>query len=248
MSFADLHRPGDPFLLPNAWDFASGAILARQGFRAIATTSLGVAIAAGLPDGQGVAREETARVASRLRRLPVYLTVDLEQGFSDDPESVAEFVAGLGVEGVNLEDGLDDPDLLCRKIRAVKRAAPAVFVNARTDTYWLGRPSLVDTRRRLDAYVEAGADGVFVPGLQDPATIESLVGERPLNILLARDGLSLRQLAELGVARVSTGSLLFRMALGTLQRWAAGEADAAEPPSYAEVDALTRGAIEAPGE
>lgn len=243
MSFADLHKPGEPLLLPNAWDYASAAILVAQGFRAIGTTSLGVAIAAGLPDGEGVTRDETSAVAARLRRLPCYLTVDIEQGFSADPVAVAEFVASLGADGVNVEDGLGDPDLLCRKIRAVKQSAPGVFVNARTDTYWLGQPSLVETRlvqtrRRLDAYIEAGADGVFVPGLQDPSAIQALVGQRPLNILFSRDGLSLNQLADLGVARVSTGSLLFRMALGGLRRWARGRPDEEAPPTYEEVARL----------
>jgi 2-methylisocitrate lyase-like PEP mutase family enzyme len=238
MRFADLHKPGEPLLLPNAWDYASAAILVGQGFPAIGTTSLGVAIAAGLPDGEGATRDETATVAARLRHLPCYLTIDIEQGFSVDPGEVADFVASLGIDGVNLEDGLGDPDLLCRKIRAVKQGTPGVFVNARTDTYWLGQPSLVETRRRLDAYIEAGADGVFVPGVQDPSAIRALVGERPLNILFSRDGLSLGQLADLGVARVSTGSLLFRMALGTLRRWAQGRPDDFEPPGYAEVAGL----------
>lgn len=241
MSFADLHRPGDPLLLPNAWDYASAAVLVEQGFRAIGTTSLGVALAAGLPDGKGVARDETAVVARRLRRLPCYLSVDVEQGFSDDPPAVAGFVAGLGADGVNLEDGLRDPDLLCRKIKAVKQSAPGVFVNARTDTYWLGRPSLDQTRRRLEAYLEAGADGLFVPGLRDPAVIGQLARLGPLNILYSRDGLSLKQLADLGVARVSTGSLLFRMALGGLRRWAQGLPDEADPPGYDEIATLARG-------
>ena len=238
MSLADLHRPGDPLLLPNAWDYGSAAILAAQGFPAIGTTSLGVAVAAGLPDGQGATRDETAALAERLRRLPCYLTVDLEQGFSDDPQAVAALVAELGADGVNLEDGLRDPDLLCRKIRAVKQAAPDVFVNARTDTHWLGedQPSLDETRRRLDLYLQAGADGIFVPGLNDPAAIGQLARLAPLNVLY---GLPLRQLADLGVARVSTGSLLFRMTLGTLRGWAQGRPVEPDPPTYDEIAALT---------
>jgi 2-methylisocitrate lyase-like PEP mutase family enzyme len=237
VSFAGLHRPGRPLLLPNAWDYASAATLAGYGFAAIGTTSLGVAVAAGLADGQGAARDETVQLAKRLRRLPCYLTIDLEQGFSDDPEAVAELVVSLGVEGVNLEDGLRDPDLLCRKIRAVKRAAPGVFVNARTDTYWLGRPSLEETRRRLELYLEAGADGIFVPGLNDPAAISRLARLAPLNVLA---GLPLEHLADLGVARVSTGSLLFRLTLGTLRRWAEGHPADHDPPGYDETAALSR--------
>jgi 2-methylisocitrate lyase-like PEP mutase family enzyme len=236
MSFAELHRPGDPLLLPNAWDYASAAILAGLGFPAVATTSLGVAVAAGLPDERGATRDETAALANRLRRLPCYLSFDIEQGFSDDPGAVAGFVAGLGVDGVNLEDGLRDPDLLCRKIKAVKQTSPEVFVNARTDTFWLHRPDLAETRRRLERYLEAGADGIFVPGLQDPAAIEQLAELAPLNVLYGRP---LEQLAGLGVARVSTGSLLFRMTLGTLRRWAQGHDLDLDPPGYQQAAALS---------
>jgi 2-methylisocitrate lyase-like PEP mutase family enzyme len=235
MSFADLHKPGDPLLLPNAWDYGSAAILAAQGFVAIGTTSLGVAVAAGLADGQGATRDETVALAKRLRRLPCYLTVDLEQGFSDDPPAVAGLVAELGAHGVNLEDGMRDPDLLRRKIKAVKQESAGVFVNARTDTYWLNQPSLEETRRRLDIYLEAGADGIFVPGLKDTAVIEQLALLAPPNVLY---GMPLKQLADLGVARVSTGSLLLRMTLGTLRRWAQGHPADEDPPGYDEIAIL----------
>lgn len=234
MSFAELHRPGDPLLLPNAWDYGSAAILAAQGFPAIGTTSLGVAVAAGSPDGQGATRDETVLLAERLRRLPCYLTVDLEQGFSDDPHRVADLVAELGADGVNLEDGGGDPALLCRKIKAVKQACPGVFVNARTDTYWLSEGPIGETRARLGRYLGAGADGIFVPGLKDPFAIEGLARLAPLNVLY---GLPLKQLADLGVARVSTGSLLYRMTLGTLRDWAR-DTPGADPPSYDEVASL----------
>lgn len=232
MTFADLHQPGDPLLLPNAWDFASAATLAAQGYRAVGTTSLGVAAAAGVPDGQGLTRDQTAHLATMIRPLPCFITVDVEDGFSDDPDEVARYVAGLGVAGINIEDGMRDSDLLCRKIAAIKRSAPDVFVNARTDTYWLADGSPEATRRRLDAYLEAGADGVFVPGLRDPSVIGSLSNLAPLNVLYS-PGVSVTRLAELGVARVSTGSLLLRMALGTLRGWAG-------TPTYDEVQALLR--------
>lgn len=218
MSFAELHRPGDPLLLPNAWDFASARILREEGYSSIGTTSYGVAVANGLPDAEAATREETAALARRLQALPIYLTVDIESGFSDDPDEVADFVAGLGVDGVNIEDGLGDPALLCRKIEAIKAAAPGVFVNARTDTYWLGERQH-ETRARVERYCAAGADGIFVPALQDPAVIAELAPLRPLNILFQRNGLTVSQLKELGVARISTGSLLFRLVLGSLRRW-----------------------------
>jgi 2-methylisocitrate lyase-like PEP mutase family enzyme len=128
-------------------------------------------------------------------------------------------------------------------IAAVKARAPAVFVNARTDTYWLGRPSLEETLERARAYVAAGADGIFVPGVTDESDIAALAKAVPvpLNVLFSSSTRSVPQLAELGVARISTGSLLYRVALGaaigaaTAIRDGAGEFQA---PSYDTVDAL----------
>ncbi|WP_037650678.1 isocitrate lyase/PEP mutase family protein [Streptomyces flavidovirens] len=216
------HRPGVPLVLPNAWDHASAAALAEAGFEAIGTTSLGVASAAGKPDATGTTREETLHLGHRLARLPVPVTVDIEGGFGADPAGVAELAADLvraGVAGVNIEDGRPDGTLAPlafqrELISAVKEAAPALFVNARTDTYWLpGQAG--ETARRLSAYQEAGADGLFVPGLQDESVIAALTAEyeAPLNILYAPGRLTVARLAELGVARVSTGSLLFRAAV-----------------------------------
>lgn len=220
MPFADLHRPGLPFVLPNAWDVASARLLARQDFPAIGTTSLGVAAAHGLADASRSAGEATARLARELvdARLGRYVTVDIEDGFSDDPAAVAEFVAGLGVDGVNIEDStrgeLIDPRAAARKITAIKEAAPDVFVNARTDVHWLGGTDLDDALARLAAYADAGADGVFAPGVSDPGAIELIAVEiaLPLNVL-ASPALDRRRLGELGVARISTGSLLYRAAL-----------------------------------
>ena len=248
MTFADLHRPGRPFVLPNAWDVASARLLAREGFPAVGTTSLGVAAAHGLTDASRSGGEATARLARDLvgACLGRYLTVDIEDGFSDDPAAVAEFVAGLGVDGVNIEDStrgqLIDPEAAARKITAVKEAAPAVFVNARTDVHWLGGTDLDDTLTRLAAYAEAGADGVFAPGLADPGAIEAVAVEiaLPLNVL-ATPALDLRRLGELGVARVSTGSLLYRAALGRAVDTALAVRDGRPLPgavSYADVQAL----------
>ncbi|GAA1520037.1 isocitrate lyase/phosphoenolpyruvate mutase family protein [Streptomyces albidochromogenes] len=244
------HRPGQPLVLPNAWDHASAAALAEAGFAAIGTTSLGVASAAGKPDAAGAAREETLHLGRRLARLPVPVTVDIEGGFGAGPDGVAALAAELvraGVAGVNIEDGRPDGTLaplgLQREmIGAVKEAAPALFVNARTDTYWLADRA-GETARRLSAYREAGADGLFVPGLQDEPVITALVAEYglPLNILYAPGRLPVARLAELGVARVSTGSLLFRAAVrhavDVARAVAGGEADAPGVPAYAAADA-----------
>ncbi|MEU2564618.1 isocitrate lyase/phosphoenolpyruvate mutase family protein [Streptomyces longispororuber] len=222
-AFRALHRSGSPLLLPNAWDHASAAALARAGFPAIGTTSLGVAAAAGKADATGSTREETLRLARGIARLPALITVDVEGGFSDRPGDVVDLardLAAAGVVGVNLEDGRPDGTLAaveaqCALIRAVKAAVPELFLNARTDAYWLDAGGAPEAARRVTAYQEAGADGVFVPGVRDEAVIAELVAslDVPLNVLYAPGGPAPERLAALGVRRVSTGSLLFRAAV-----------------------------------
>jgi 2-methylisocitrate lyase-like PEP mutase family enzyme len=175
-AFAALHRRGQPFVLPNAWDVASALLLADAGFPAVGTTSLGVTAAAGLVDGAGTGRAQTLALASAIvPRLPVPVTIDLEGGYSDEPAAVAELaaeLAGIGAAGINLEDaatggGLRPPHVQANIIRAVVGVAPDLFVNARTDVYWLqvGPPQsrLAETIARLKAYEDAGASGAFVP-------------------------------------------------------------------------------------
>ncbi|PAZ17123.1 phosphonomutase [Streptomyces sp. SA15] len=250
LPFAELHHTDRPLLLlPNAWDHASATALAGQGFRAIGTTSLGVAAGAGLPDGASAVRDETLRLALTLGTEPFLLSVDAEDGFSEDPDEVGEFARALsavGAVGINLEDRLGPATLHAAKIAAVKSAAPDLFVNARTDTYWLGDGDAEDTRARLDAYRQAGADGVFVPGLTDPGLITTLVRhlDAPLNILYSPTGPTVPHLADLGVRRVSLGSLLYRRALGaaleTVAEIAAGRSPRGTAPSYGDVLALSR--------
>lgn len=252
-AFRALHRTGNPLLLPNAWDHASAAALADAGFPAIGTTSLGVAAAAGKPDATGAAREETVRLARGIARLPVFVTVDIEGGFSERPDDVAALareLAAAGVVGVNLEDGRADGTLTatgpqCELIHAVKGAVPGLFVNARTDAYWLDAGGEKVARERAAAYQRAGADGVFVPGVQDEAAVAGLVGalDVPLNILYAPGGLTPGRLAELGVRRVSTGSLLFRaavrQAVDVAREFTRGTVSAEGLPTYAEAQALS---------
>jgi 2-methylisocitrate lyase-like PEP mutase family enzyme len=246
VTFRDLHHGELPFLLPNAWDVASALAFLDAGFPAIGTTSFGVAAAAGHPDGGRSTKDATAALAAQLGRLPVPVSADIEDGYDDDPDAVAGYVAALGSAGINIEDSsaerLIAPDAHAAKVAAIKRAAPDVFVNARIDTYWLGQDATVAaTLARAAAYVEAGADGVFVPGATDPAELRELGAAIPvpLNVLVV-PGLSLAELGALGVRRVSTGSLPYRAAVDAAVRVATSVRDGDVVPSatpYREMQA-----------
>ena len=213
--FGRLHHQGAPLLLPHAWDCASAAALTAQGFEAVGITGLGVAAAAGLPDGAATTAVATLSLARQLGRSSVLFTVDAVGGFSDAPREVAELARQLhdaGAAGIDLEDGRPDGtlapvELHAAKIAAVRAAAPGLFVNARTDAHWLGRHE-EETAVRLAIYEQAGADGVFVPGLSDPDGIAALAATLlvPLNILYTPTGPTLAELGALGVRRVSLGS------------------------------------------
>lgn len=243
-AFSALHYGQRPFLLPNAWDVASALLLADAGFAAIGTTSLGVTAAAGLLDGAGAGHGLTVSLARELvARLPVPLTVDLEGGYSEEPAQVADLaveLADLGVAGINLEDGRSDGRLRASEahaaiIGAVATAAPTMFINARTDTYWLDvgpeGERLAETIRRLLTYRDAGACGVFVPGLTDLTDTAHVVNSvaLPVNVLCRPDG-DLDRLVAAGVARVSTGSALYRSALAGALRAARDYRDGQQPP------------------
>ena len=257
-AFSALHRPGHPFLLPNAWDVASALLLAQAGFPAVGTTSLGVNAAAGLVDGGGTGRACVLALAAGIApRLNIPVTVDIEAGYSEDPHPVADLaaeLASLGAAGINLEDaaaggGLRPVGTQAAIIRAVATAAPGLFVNARTDTYWLGcgppDTRLAETITRLQAYRDAGASGVFVPGCSDIEAIAALTRSvpLPLNVLWQPDA-DISRLAEAGVARISTGGALYRRALAAGLATAVAARDGGPLPaadlSYASVQDLLR--------
>ncbi|RAS68563.1 2-methylisocitrate lyase-like PEP mutase family enzyme [Lentzea atacamensis] len=241
MAFRAMHHQDEPLILPNAWDYASAVALHAAGFRAIGTTSLGVCAANGIVDGTGLAGRETVALARKLSGLPCPVTVDLESGFGAAPDEVAELVAGLGIAGVNLEDGrphgLVTPEEQAPLISAVKERAPGVFLNVRIDTHWRGI-ALAETEERAKRYVAAGADGIFVPGLTEPRDIEALASLAPLNVLAGQR--TPAELRDLGVKRISTGSLLFRAALQHTVATAKAVRDGGVPQafSYAEVQEL----------
>ncbi|MQA80009.1 MAG: isocitrate lyase/phosphoenolpyruvate mutase family protein [Streptosporangiales bacterium] len=237
MTFRELHDGELPLLLPNAWDVASALAFLDAGFPAIGTTSFGVAASGGHPDGGRSTGGATRDLARLLSALPCYVSVDVEDGYADDPVPVAEYVAGLGVAGVNIEDSTAErliaPQAHAAKIAAIKERSPGVYVNARVDTYWLGHDATVAaTLDRARAYVDAGADGIFVPGASDPDELGQLTAGIPVPVnVLVVPGLSLTQLAELGVRRVSTGSLPYRAAIDAAVEVAANVRDGRAAPS-----------------
>jgi len=221
-SFRDLHYTRAPLLIANAWDVSSALAFAAAGFAAVGTTSFGIAASAGLPDGDRASQAATVQLVAHLCRLPIHVTADIEDGWSDDPDEVADTVAELaaqGLAGVNIEDSraghLVDPAAFAAKVTAVKRRTPNVFINARVDNLWFGEEATVDAVvRRAVTYANAGADGIFVPGLVAPDDIRSIAGgiELPVNVL-AHPTLTVGELGDLGVSRVSSGSLPYRAAV-----------------------------------
>jgi 2-methylisocitrate lyase-like PEP mutase family enzyme len=246
-TFAELHQGPVPLLLPNAWDLTSALVLVADGYPAIGTTSFGVAASLGRPDGARSTREANLRLAAQLGRLPVHVSIDIEDGYSDDDAEVAAFVARLhehGVVGVNVEDSvagrLVAPEAFAAKVTTIKGTNPDVFLNARVDTYWFHQDDNPDaTLARAVAYQEAGADGVFLPGVTDPDLLRTITDglDVPVNVLPV-PGRTLTELGRLGVRRVSTGSLPYRAAIRAATLAAAAVRDGVPPPPTIAYDAL----------
>lgn len=239
-TFRELHHSAAPLVLPNAWDIGSALAFLTAGFPAIGTTSFGIAASSGLPDRDRSSKAETSRLVAQLGRLPVHITADIEDGYSDDPVEVAEFVAqlaGLGLAGINLEDStaghLVDPTDFADKVAAVKQRSPAVFVNARVDNIWFGeQATVVAVLQRAGIYADAGADGIFVPGLAVPEDIRNVTAgtKLPVNVL-AHPSLTVAELGGLGVRRVSSGSLPYRAAVDAAVNVATGLRDGRQAPA-----------------
>ena len=237
-----LHVPGDPLLLLNAWDAASAVVIARAGASAIASTSAGAANALGYADGQHLTREQMlAAVAPIAAAVDVPVTADMEAGYGDAPEAAAATalgVIGVGAVGLNLEDTADDgfePLLevarFVAKITAIREATRAagveIVINARTDIF-IG--SVGDPATRLEraiergrAYLDAGADCIFVPAVDATligALVEGIDGR--VSVLAGAGSPSLAELARLGIARISVGSGASRSLLALARRMAEG--------------------------
>ena len=233
----ELHAGPDVLVMPNPWDVVSAVVLADMGFAALATTSAGIAFARGYPDGQRIPRHEMIGEIERIvRAVDIPVTADLESGYGETPEDVAETISlalAAGAVGANIEDSYPDhPDRqyesgqAVERIKAARAAADGLgvhfVINARCDNFLPGRPRsaelIADAVERLNAYKLAGADCLYTPWVGDAETIAVLVRklEGPLNILAGPDTVPIPELKQLGVRRVTTGGGLYRSCLGTL--------------------------------
>ncbi len=260
--FRKLHDRTRILVLPNAWDVASARIFEEAGFPAIATTSAGIAASLGYPDRERISRGEMAKAVARIAaavRVPV--TADMEAGYGPIPRAVSQTVQAAieaGAVGINLEDATGDRvrplfeveaqvDRLHHAREAAKREGIAIFINARTDVFLVegADNSKIDrTLLRARAYLKAGADGIFVPGLADREQIRILAKAipGPLNVVASPGLPPAAELQELGVARLSIGSGGMRAALAATRRLAkelkeSGTFNADAIP-YAELNAL----------
>lgn len=238
-AFLQLHQADGIFVMPNAWNAGSACMLEAAGFPAVGTTSAGIAFCLGLPDYEGaltrdMALEETQRIA---RAVAVPVSADMENGYGHEPGVVAESIrrfASAGAVGASIEDysasygkGLYDRKHSVERIEAARASAGAVgfpfTLTARAECYLVGHPKpFEEAVIRANLYRDAGADCLFVPGVKDPGTIAALVREidGPLNVVMGLMGnaLSVAQLEELGVKRISIGGSLARATFGLIRR------------------------------
>jgi len=231
LCFRALHQRAGAFIIPNPWDIGTARLLRQLGFEALATTSAGYAFSLGLPDGSVSRAAAIGHAAAIAAATELPVSADLENGFGDDPQAAAETIrmaAAAGLAGGSIEDAGRHPapavyqiERAVERVHAAAEAASALpfpfLLTARAENYLYGRPDLRDTIRRLQRYQEAGADVLYAPGLTTREEISAVVRsvDRPVNVLmgLAGSGLTLADLVELGVRRVSVGSALSRVAL-----------------------------------
>jgi 2-methylisocitrate lyase-like PEP mutase family enzyme len=235
-AFCALHERSGAFVIPNPWDVGSAKLLEREGFEALATSSAGCAFALGRRDNNIGREMMLAHSTALIEATDLPISADLENGFGDTPEIVAETIrlaAAAGLVGGSIEDADSagsDPiyplEKAADRIRAACDAARSLdipfMVTGRAENYLFGRADIADTVARLQAYQEAGADVLYAPGVSTPEDISAIVSsvDRPINVLMGvgESPLTADALAKLGVKRISTGSALARAAYGALIR------------------------------
>lgn len=266
-AFRALHESGKLFVLPNAWDVGSARMLAGLGYRAVATTSWGAAIVAGRMDGAGAIPREVALDHARdlIAATDLPVSADLEDGFGASPEAVAETVraAGeIGLAGCTIEDTTGDKDapimefgLAVTRIEAAVEAARSIehpfVLTARSENFSYGRPDLADTIARLEAFEACGAEVLYAPELPDLDAVRSVCQavSKPVNVVTdlgLPPEVTLSELADAGVRRISFGSSLSRVAIGAMLRAARAtliDGDLSllsQGAGFAEVEALVQ--------
>lgn len=236
--FRELHAAGC-FVMPNPWDIGSARLLASLGFPALATTSAGMSWSMGRRDNRVGIEAALAHIAAMAAAVEVPVNADFEGAFAIEPADVhANILRGTatGVAGLSIEDSTGQPDaplfpfeLAVERVRAARRAidesGSGIVLTGRSEGFFVGRPDLTETIRRLTAYADAGADCLYAPGIRsvdELAQVVAAVAPRPVNALVSGDFTTVGALAAIGVRRISTGGALARVAFGALAR-AAGE-------------------------
>jgi len=238
LRLTELHVKGNPLILYNAWDAGSAKAIANAGASAIATSSWAVAAAHGYADGESIPFAFIEHIIARIAgAVDMPVTVDVEGGYSEDPRVCSSNVARLldhGVAGINFEDrvvagkGLYPIDAQCLRIAAIRTMAEArgipLFINARTDVFFgsgiAAEQCMAEAREREKAYADAGASGLFVPGLVDLQAIAALCDDvaLPVNVMEMSGLPGVRQLSDAGVARISHGPSAFLKAMESVEQ------------------------------
>ena len=226
--FRRLHESGC-FVLPNPWDRGSAIFLESLGFKALASTSAGFAWTKGVPDTKVTLEQKLAHLEEIVSAVKVPINADFEGGFAVKPEGVAENVARAvrtGIAGVSIEDSTGDKAnplfdfaLAVERIQAARaaidRSGTGAMLVGRSEGFFAGKPDIVETIRRLEAYAAAGADVLYAPGIrkkEDIAAVVKAVAPRPVNLLVAGGWITFDEAAALGVRRISIGGALARTA------------------------------------
>ena len=233
-AFEALHAAPGVFVIPNPWDPGSARLLAGLGFKALTTTSAGYARSIGFPDYNAGRENVMAHIRAMAPMVDVPLAADLEDGFGPKPEDCAETIqqgAAAGLVGGSIEDFTGDRanaiypiEVAAERIRAAAEAAKKLpfkfMLCARAENYLNNRPDLTDTIKRLQAYQEAGADVLFAPGLNTSDEVRTVCREidRPFNIVRGprKEQLTVAQVGELGVKRISTGGMMHAVAMSAM--------------------------------
>ena len=228
IEFRKLHGRGC-FVMPNPWDIGSARLLVGLGFPAIASTSAGLAWSVGRRDNEISLEVVLAHLRAIAGCVEVPVNADFEDGFAREPDGVAAnaaAAAATGIAGLSIEDSTGNRDaplydfaLAVDRVKAARRAldesGTGVLLTGRSEGFIAGRPDLGETIRRLVAYAEAGADCLYAPGIRSAADVEAIVravAPKPVNVLVGGDYFSVRQLADIGVRRISVGGALARAA------------------------------------